>query len=342
MKIRILGAGFYGLHSALALLADGHDVEVWDIADHVFAGASGNCPARLHLGATHYPRSGATQAACRGHQAEFLEHYGFLTRHVRTNIYAIAAQDSLVDFESYCRTLKDQVEFITIYDPAEYGLQNVEGAVLTGERHVVTDMAAAYFTRELGDLIKLSVPAAEVDDPRWDVSIDATFGAMDSAGIDRYEPCLTVMLEGPTDTSVTIMDGPFVGTYVWNESLRLSSLTSAKLTPFSKTCQTYGEARALLNGLSVQDLADRAEDMMGQMAFFWPATRDLYRIVDFKTAIRAMPRSGADSRLVDVRRVGAKVIKVRAGKIDAIFQAERAVKDIIAKMSLAKPMFQGW
>lgn len=331
MRIRVLGSGIYGLHIALGLLADGHDVEVHDIADHVFAGASGNCPARLHLGATHYPRSGATQAACAAHHAEFIDRYGFLTRHVRTNIYAIAAHDSLVDFESYRRTLQGQVEFITIHDPAEYGLANVEGAVLCGERHVVTDMAAAYFTRVLGDRLKLSVPAAvTVDDDQWDVTIDATFAAVDSAGIDRYEPCLTVMLEGPTDTSVTVMDGNFCGTYVWNESRRLSSLTSAKLTPFSKTCRSYFDAKKLLSELTVQDLANRAEEMLDQMAYFWPVVRDLYRIVDFKTAIRAMPRSGADSRLVDVRRVSDRVIKVRAGKIDAIFQAERAVKEMLS------------
>lgn len=329
MRVRVLGAGIYGAHIGLALLADGHDVEVHDVADHIFAGASGNCPARLHLGATHYPRSGATQRACLDHQAEFLERYGFLTRHVRTNIYAIAAKDSLVDFEAYRNTLRGQVEFITIHDPAEYGLTNVEGAVLVGERHVVTDMAAAYFTRELGGRLKLGVENPEFD-PRWDVTIDATFSALDDDGIDRYEPCLTVMLEGPTDLSITIMDGGFAGLYVWNESRRLSSLTSARLTPFSKTRCSYGEARALLDNLSVQDISARADEMMGQMAHFFPAVSDLYRIVDFKTAIRAMPRSGADSRLVDVRLVNDGLIKVRAGKIDAIFQAERAVKALIA------------
>jgi hypothetical protein len=69
--------------------------------------------------------------------------------------------------------------------------------------------------------------------------------------------------------------------------------------------------------------------MMDQMAYFWPAARDLYRIVDFKTAIRAMPRSGADSRLVDVHWADEKTITVRAGKIDAIFDAERKVFDLL-------------
>ncbi len=330
MKIRVLGAGFYGLHLSLALMRSNYDVEVHDIADRVFAGASGNCPARLHLGPTHYPRSGATQAACESHQSEFMETYGFLTRAVPINIYAIAEHDSLVDFEAYRHALLT-TPHIVIHDPEEFGLRHVEGAVLTGERHIVTDMAAAYFTRELGDRIHLG-SAGEGD---FDVTIDATFAAKDSTGIDRYEPCLTVMLEGPTDRATTIMDGAFCGTYPWNESLGLSTLTSASLTPFSKTCRTYGEAKALLNGLSVQDIAARAGAMFDQMSHFWPAVKDLYRIVDFKTAIRAMPRSGADSRLVDVRKTADGTIRVRAGKIDAILQAERLVRDLLPRHPFA-------
>lgn len=326
MRIRVLGCGFYGAHLALALLADGHHVEVFDIADRVLAGASGNCPARLHLGATHYPRSGATQAACAAHQSEFMERYGFLTRHVPTNIYAVAEHDSLVDFEAYRHALL-LTPHIVIHDPAEYGLEHVEGAVLTGERHIVTDMAAAYFTRELGGRLHLRDDGNTGD---WDVTIDATFAANDPAGVDRYEPCLTVMLEGPTDRATTVVDGPFAGVYPWNESMGLSTLTSAKLTPLSKTCRTYREAKALLNGLTVQEIAGRADEMLDQMAYFWPAVRDLYRIVDFKAAIRAMPRSGADSRLVDVHWTSKKTITVRAGKIDAIFDAERQVKELLA------------
>lgn len=330
MRIRIVGAGFYGASIALSLVADGHYVEVHDAADHIFAGASGNCPARLHLGAPHYPRSGATQEACAEHQAEFLRHYGFLTRHVRTNIYAIAQHDSLIDFAAYRRALDGRVDYIPIYDPADYGLVNIEGAVLVGERHVVTDMAGAYFTSQLGARLKLDTRVDVLDDRDWDVTIDCTFGALNDEGIDRYEPCVTVMLEGPTDTSLTVMDGAIgAGIYVWNESRRLCSLTSARLTPFSKACRTYAEAKSLLAGLTVQDIADRAEDMLDQVAYFWPAARELYRIVDFKTAIRAMPRSGADSRLVDVQKVRHNIIKVRAGKIDAVFQAARAVKALL-------------
>ena len=125
MKIRILGAGFYGCHIAKELRADGHEVEVWEIEDRIFANASGGIPARLHIGA-HYPRSRATRAACLDHNSEFMQRYGFLTRPVPVNIYAIAAERSMVDFEQYTRTLRNEIEFLTLHDPGEFGLTNVE------------------------------------------------------------------------------------------------------------------------------------------------------------------------------------------------------------------------
>lgn len=328
MRIRVLGGGLYGCHLALAMLEAGHDVEVHEIRDRLFDGASGSIPARLHQG-QHYPRSHATRKACQEHRAEFMERYGHLTRGVPVNIYAVAAHDSLVDFGTYCQVLRDEIEFITIDKPEEYGLQNVEGAILTGERHLIVDKARDYFTDALNGRVKYGVSPVVVDDPRWDLTLDCTFCANDEQNIDRFEPCLTVLLHGPTDRAVTIMDGGFGSLYPWNEERGLSSLTSASLTPISKTCKSWAEAKAVLDAQRFCDLGQRAELMREQMAQFWPASGDWYRFAEFKLSIRAMPRSAADARLVDVIRVGDRALRVRAGKIDAVFHAERIIKALI-------------
>ena len=327
MKIRVLGAGFYGCHIAASLIADGHDVEVHEIADRIFAGASGNIPARLHTGA-HYPRSRMTRAACLDHHKEFMDRYGFLTRAVPVNLYAIAANRSMIDFAQYVDTLSNEIEFVTVHDPAEYGLQNVEGAILVGERHILTDAAREYFERSLGDAVKLNTPPERVDDDDWDYTIDATFCANDAAGVDRYEPCLVLLLEGRTDKAVTVMDGPFPSLYPWNEEAGLCSLSSALWTPFSKTCKTWPAARALIESLSAEDIANQADGMVASMAEFYPAVRE-YKVVDHRLSVRAMPLSGADTRLVDVVRMGDRALRIRAGKIDAIIHAERVVKEMM-------------
>ena len=51
--IKIIGTGWFGCHVAYTLLRDGYDVELHEMNNEIFTGASGKIPARLHLGATH-------------------------------------------------------------------------------------------------------------------------------------------------------------------------------------------------------------------------------------------------------------------------------------------------
>jgi hypothetical protein len=318
----------YGAHLSVALVAAGYNVVCHETADRVFAGASGAIPARLHTG-QHYSRSKLTRQACQEHQAEFMSVYGKFTHGIGVNIYAIAEHDSLVDLGTYKQVLRDEIEFITIYRPSEFGLRNVEGAILTGERHILVDKLRDHFTKVLDGRIEFGVPPGPVDDPAWDVTLDATFCANESAGIDRYEACLTVLLEGPTDRAVTICDGPFPSIYPWDEDRSLCSLTSAKWTPLARY-KTWKEARYFLDERCTKAQLDQhANVMFAQMATYYPRIRDEYRIVDYRTAIRALPRSAADARLCEVIRVGERGIRIRAGKLDAIFHAERQVKAML-------------
>ena len=310
-------------------MEEGHEVVVHEIADRVFAGATGNIPARLHMG-QHYPRSGLTRTACQEHHAEFMARYGDFTHGVPLNVYAVAEHDSLVDFGTYRQILRSEIEFVTVDRPAELGLRCVEGAILTGERHVLADELAAHFTELLGDHVELGRSPGVVDDPAWDLTIDCTSCANDGLNVDRYEACLTLLLEGPTDRAVTIMDGPFPSLYPWDERRGLSSLTSAKWTPMARYA-TWEEAQVFLKDLSYSSGSRSAYStgMFEQMATFYPRVRDEYHVVDHRVSIRAMPRSAADARLVDVVRVGERAVRVRAGKLDAIFVAERTIRGMM-------------
>lgn len=329
MKIRVLGGGWYGCHISVALLQRGHDVVLYEQKPRLFSGASGANPARLHLG-FHYPRSGLTRRACLDHHERFMSTYGWMTRGVATNVYAVAKDESQVDFATYKQVLEQEVQFIEIHDPGEYGLQNVEGALLTGERHIVIDRARTHFETELAQHAVYLQPPGQIDSEEWDWTIDCTFCANDAEAIDRYEPCVVGILAGPTDRAVTIMDGQFPSIYPWNPERGFVSITSASLTPISKTCRTYEQAIEILGQQSGSDLTARVSAMREQMAHFWPSSRSSYRPVTFKTAVRAMPKSAADARLVDVISVGKRALRVRAGKIDAIFSAARMVVEVIS------------
>lgn len=327
MRIRVLGCGWYGAHLGLSFLNEGHEVEIHESADRIFAGASGSNPARLHLG-FHYPRSRLTRAFCQDHNARFMETYGSLTCPVPVNIYAVAARDSTVDFGTYLQILRAETDLIPVYDPSEFGLNKIEGAVLTGERHVVIRKATEYFTAALGSVIRLNTPADAGDGASWDWTLDCTFCALEPVDVDRYEPCVTGILKGPADWAVTVMDGPFPSVYPWDEDWGLSTVTSAKYTPLAK-CSTWNEAKSVLDALSSNDARRRVNAMIDQVSEYWPAVLERYAVEGWKLGIRAMPRSAADARVVDAARVGERTIRLRAGKIDAVFQAEAVVRQMM-------------
>lgn len=329
MRVRILGGGWYGCHLALALIRGGHEVELHEIGDQLFSGASGANPARLHQG-FHYPRSGATQAACQAHAAEFMAAYGALTVGPPINIYAIATAESLVDFPAYVRAVQHIP--MMVRHPADVGLVDCEGAVQTSERHIVIRRARQWFTEQLGATVLLNArPAEDLEDGFWDWTIDCTFCACAPLEVDRYEPCLTGLAEGPSGVAVTIMDGPFPSLYPWDEEAGLASLTSASLTPLGRY-KTYDEARAVLQGLLRSTRMKRAHEMRDQLARYWSGA-ERFKVVDCRPSIRAMPRSAAASRLCEVAQVGRRLLRVRPGKIDAIFHAQREVERFIPPCS---------
>lgn len=322
MKIRILGGGFYGSHIALSLINDGHDVELHEITNKLFSGASGSIPARLHCG-SHYPRSKLTRDACKGHYKQFMETYGHLTKHVPINLYCIAAYDSLLDFGTYRQILDNDIEYITVVDTNEFGLRNVEGAILTGERHILVDKARDFFLDKLQGNIRFNTPT-EMNNDSFDLTIDCTFCARDERDIDRFELCLTVLMSGPIDKAVTVMDGPFPSLYVWDEEHGICSLTSAKWTPI-ETFSTWSAARQTQNIVTQRIVENHCDNMIAQMSLYYPEIEN-YKVEDHRLAIRAMPRSGCDARLVDVVNIDDRTIRVRAGKIDAIFHAYEQIR----------------
>lgn len=325
MKIKILGGGWYGCHLAVALRDAGYDVTLFESRSELFSGASGANPARLHLG-FHYPRSMKTRLFSQEHYRGFMDRYGDLTKSVPINVYAVAEDDSMVDFGTYLKVLCDEVSFVPIDRPSEFGLRNVEGAVLTGERHIVISEARKYFTDELSGKVQLNTDGKDIGGFDW--AIDCTFCSYESISVQRFEPCVTGILRGPSNKAVTIMDGPFPSVYPWDESKGLSSLTSAKYTPL-KRCDTYLEARSVLDHTSLREVEKRVKDMYVQLSHYLPEIEE-YEVVDSKLSVRAMPRSGADARLVELARTGDRTLSIRAGKIDAVMYAEKLVMEALS------------
>ena len=337
MKIKIIGGGWYGCHLASSLLADDHDVTLFEKTGSLFSGASGANQSRTHLG-FHYPRCKKTRNESRAGHREFMEKYGELTKEIPCNIYAIASDVSLIDFKTYRDIMAASGNDFLTLAPGDHGLTNIEGAVVTGERLILQIHTKRMFERLLAghiiystyeDMSEYGSSAKEGVDRTYDLVLNCTYGALPTPGVARYEPCVLYIYEGRQEYACTVMDGPFgVSMYPYFEDGYVS-LTSVEHTPIA-ICDSFQEAQsAVAEAEAYTGWLDKNRNAMeDRMAHYLPWFRDNYRYRSHSIAIRSLPGSAADRRTCHCYRDG-NVVSVLPGKISGIFKIEREIKEII-------------
>ncbi len=139
-KVAIIGAGWYGCHTALVLSKQGCDVTLYEKNSEILNEISGNFGVRLHLG-LHYPRSEQTRQNCREEYDEFLRTYPDLVNHHESSIYGLGKVDAnglpskvpAKDFEA----LAAERQGLNIVDPEKLGYKNLHTAIDTTEASIV-------------------------------------------------------------------------------------------------------------------------------------------------------------------------------------------------------------
>jgi hypothetical protein len=89
----------------------------------------------------------------------------------------------------------------------------------------------------------------------------------------------------------------------------------------------------MIDTVDTAAVVKQGSEMFNQMGYFWPRIHDEYKPVDYRLAIRAMPRSAADSRLCTAVKTGERCIRVMAGKLSAIFEAERIIMEMVDRLA---------
>lgn len=130
-KIAVIGGGWYGCHIALVLKSAGYDVTVFESAEDLFKGISGNLGIRLHAG-PHYPRSEKTRKSCREGLAEFIATYPDLVIKHAYSIYGLGTLDAngsppKIDIEKF-RAVGKEVKSREI-EPRDWGYNNLQAAL---------------------------------------------------------------------------------------------------------------------------------------------------------------------------------------------------------------------
>ncbi len=256
----IIGAGLYGLYSALFCCRRGQRVVVLECDSEPFKRATYINQARIHNG-YHYPRSISTALKSAGYFERFSKDYAFCINREFDQIYATSSSFSWTDgtqFKDFCSAAGIPCEEVHAGKFFKTGV--CDGAFRTREYTYDAALLRDFFLSELGkysELVKfeysIRICRIEKTDESYTIFtedgrsyeseyvLNATYAGtnqiLELAGFGRfkikYELCEIILCEANdklTDYGFTVMDGPFFSIMPFGKT-GYHSLSSVTFTP---------------------------------------------------------------------------------------------------------------
>lgn len=258
----IIGAGLYGLYSALFCCKLGQNVLVLECDKTPFRRATYINQARVHQG-YHYPRSLSTAIKSAGYFKRFNEDYSFCINKEFDQIYATSCSFSWTNgaqFKEFCKAAEIPCEEL---NPENYFKDRMcDGVFRTREYTYDAQILKEYFLDELSrystscdirfgvcidsivkDTDAYIISTLEGDSFSSGFVLNATYAGtnqiLDMVGYEKfgikYELCEIILCEVNDrlrDIGFTVMDGPFFSIMPFGKT-GLHSLTSVTFTPHS-------------------------------------------------------------------------------------------------------------
>lgn len=256
----IIGAGLYGLYSALFCAEKGMSVLVLECDSEPFKRATYINQARVHMG-YHYPRSLTTALKSAGYFRRFNEDFGFCIHSSFQQIYATSARFSYTSapqFTEFCKAADIMCREVPVSAYFNDGM--CDGAFLTEEytydahilRDYYIDKLSGYPDAEI--IYNASVENIYKENDSYVINIsdkrefktafllNATYASVNQilAKIKnnvffniKYELCEIILCKPSKpleDIGITVMDGPFFSIMPFGKT-GLHSLTAVTFTP---------------------------------------------------------------------------------------------------------------
>ncbi len=255
----IIGAGLYGLYSALLCGRRGERVLVLECDSVSFGRATYINQARVHQG-YHYPRSISTAMKSAGYFERFNKDYDFCINREFVKVYATSTNYSWSDgdqFKNFCRAAGIPCEECHVESFFKKGM--CDGAFITREYTYDAMILKNFFLEKIASLknvtIKYNVMIEAVEklqdvycirdiegtEYKTGFLLNATYAGtnqiLDMLGYDKfkikYELCEIILCDVNDilkQYGFTVMDGPFFSIMPFGKT-GLHSLTSVTFTP---------------------------------------------------------------------------------------------------------------
>lgn len=254
----IIGAGLYGLYSALYCGKKNEKILVLECEPGPFQRATYVNQARIHQG-YHYPRSISTAIKSANYFERFNNDYGFCINNEFTKIYATSSNQSWTNadqFEKFCKNANIKCDRINPETFFKKGL--CDGAFITREYAYDAKLLETYFINEINKYKNIElkynfdIVSIDKDDKYYSISsnnetyytpylLNATYAStnqiIEMIGFEKfkikYELCEIILCEVNDkllNYGITVMDGPFFSIMPFGIG-NTFSLTSVTFTP---------------------------------------------------------------------------------------------------------------
>ena len=295
----IIGAGLYGLYSALFCAKLGEKVLVLEYDSAPFKRATYINQARVHMG-YHYPRSYSTAIKSAHYFNRFMKDYEFCVLTEFDKIYATSTNFSWTNaeqFKKFCDVSDIPCDNI---DPGKYFNNGMcDGTFLTKEYTYDANILKEYFLKELAKYnnvelkfnsriesikknqanFKLEIKSGEIYET--DFLLNATYAScnqiLNMLGYEpfkiKYELCEIILCnvsEKLKNVGITVMDGPFFSIMPFGKT-GYHSLTSVTFTPHMTSYESLPkfECQVRSNGFCSSDQLGNCNDCPAKPESAW-------------------------------------------------------------------------
>ncbi|MDE1462003.1 FAD-dependent oxidoreductase [Spartinivicinus poritis] len=335
MNVAIIGAGIYGCHLALSLKNNNINIDLYDMADDIFAGASTYNSFRIHKG-YHYPRSSKTRNLCKKDEAEFVARYAELVQPESTNpkIFCVASDScTLIDFETMKIIMRGAglpFDELSLQQLKYYGFENIEGGFIVNESILLVDKAKKWFKDQLekaGVCLKLNTYLSEVQQRSaielevagkvYDFVINCTYNQSIHYNSlmykYHYDLCFSLVVASKLNEvykkpySFGIFDGAYPSLepfgyndlpdkYVRYTGTNLFQLFHVKYTSIKKYNNIHEARKAYNKPLSSSELKAVTKKMLDHTCYFYPKFNHEFEIIDYTLSLKTKVDDLSDNR----------------------------------------------
>ncbi|MBI2086872.1 MAG: FAD-binding oxidoreductase [Candidatus Zambryskibacteria bacterium] len=348
MKIAVVGAGIFGVTTAVKLAQAGYKVNLYEKNSDILSAASGINQYRLHRG-YHYPRSKSTALSSKYAEDSFRGEYGEAVIKDNEHYYAVAKEDSKItgeEFLNFCKECElehQEVELDEHLNPEHISL------IIKGVESLIDPLKLRELSykkiKESGVnllLNKLFLPK-HIDEYDW--VVNCTY-ANSNFILEKYpeaqrdyqfEVCEKPLLSLPEkyrNKSIVVLDGPFfcidpysdTGLHVMGNVVH--AIHATNIGPFPIVPE---EIKLLLNkGVIKNPSVTNIKYFLKVAQKFMPDFKNAEHFGSMYTVRTVLPNvEKTDERPTLVSKAGDKVVNVFSGKIGNCVEAAHEVVKMI-------------